>query len=113
MSAGVHLKEDLAMLAPDGRMAFLSGGAGKEPALPLQMLMARRIRITGALLRRLPIPRKIKIAHSLYRIVWPLLGTTVLPQIDVVYPLAQAGDAHRQIERNAHIGKIVLSVRDQ
>jgi hypothetical protein len=29
-----------------------------------------------------------------------------------VYPLAQAGDANRHIERNIDIDKIMLSVRD-
>lgn len=110
MSAGAHIKQDLAMLAPDGRMAFLSGGAGTDLAVPLRMLMARRIRITGALLRRLPIPRKIDIACNLFRTAWPLLGSAVVPPIDAVYPLAQAAEAHRHIERNAHIGKIMLSV---
>lgn len=112
MSAGAHIKDDLAMLAADGRMAFLSAGAGKELAVPLRMLMARRIRITGALLRRLPIPRKIAIAERLYRTVWPLLGSAVVPQIDTVYPLAEAAQAHRHIESSRHIGKIMLSVRD-
>jgi NADPH2:quinone reductase len=56
--------------------------------------------------------RKKNIAEQLRRIVWPLLGTAVVPQIEVVYPLAQAAEAHRHIERNAHIGKIMLSVRE-
>jgi NADPH2:quinone reductase len=96
MWAGAHIKDDLAMFANDGRMAFLSAGAGKELAVPLRMLMTLRIRITGALLRHLPILRNKAIA----------------PPIAIVYPLAQAADAHRHIERNAHIGNIPLSVRD-
>jgi NADPH:quinone reductase len=112
MSAGAHIKDDLAMLAADGRMAFLSAGAGKELAVPLRLLMARRIRITGALLRRLPVPRKIVIAKQLRRTIWPLLGTAVVPPINAVYPLAEAAEAHRHIESSRHIGKIMLSVRD-
>jgi NADPH:quinone reductase-like Zn-dependent oxidoreductase len=112
MSGGAHFKEDLAMLAPDGRLSFLSGGSGLEPAIPVSKLMARRIRITGAMMRRLPLPRKKLIAEALRRTVTPLLGTAVVPLIEVVYPLAQAADAHRHMERNAHIGKIMLSVRD-
>jgi len=41
-----------------------------------------------------------------------LLGNGVVPPVDAIYPLAQAAEAHRHIERNAHIGKIMLSVRD-
>jgi MFS family permease len=65
-----------------------------------------------ALLRRLPIPRKIVIAKQLRRTIWPLLGTAVVPPINAVYPLAEAAEAHRHIESSRHIGKIMLSVRD-
>lgn len=37
----------------------------------------------------------------------------VLPQIDAIYSLEQAADAHGHIERNTHIGKIMRSVADE
>lgn len=110
MSAGAHFKDDLAMLAADGRIAFLSAGAAKELSVPLRSLMAKRINVTGALLRPLPLARKGLIARELQAQIWPLLGQGISPSIDAVFALAQAADAHRRMEQNNHIGKIVLSV---
>ncbi|MCW1931058.1 zinc-binding dehydrogenase [Pararhodobacter zhoushanensis] len=51
VSAGAHLDQDLAMMAADGTIAHLSGGGGAAISLPLRDIMAKRIRITGSLLR--------------------------------------------------------------
>ncbi|MGM4886068.1 NAD(P)H-quinone oxidoreductase [Tardiphaga sp. 604_B6_N1_1] len=112
MSAGAHLQSDLRMLAPGGRISFLSAGGGKEISVPLRSLMAKRIHITGAFLRALPVAQKIAIASELREGVWPLLSR-VRPRIEGVYPLAQAEEAHRRMEANSHIGKIMLAVRDK
>ena len=109
-SAGAHIAQDLAALAPGGRIAFLSPGAGKELGVPLRALMARRASITGALLRSTPIEIKRRIADALQQRIWPLLGNAIKPRIDTVYPLSEAAAAHAHMERNIHIGKIILQV---
>jgi NADPH:quinone reductase-like Zn-dependent oxidoreductase len=111
MSGGAHIDQDLAMLATDGRLAFLSAGGGATPKLPLRALMASRIRLTGALLRVLPMDRKIAIADRLRDAAWPLLGKNVRPHIDCWFTLDQAVEAHRHLEQGRHIGKIMLSIR--
>lgn len=113
MSGGAHFRSDIRMLAGDGRISFLSAGGGKEIAVPLRDLMAKRIRITGAFLRPLPVLRKAEIASNLRTHAWPLLGSKVRPRIEAVFPLAQACEAHLRMEGNAHIGKIMLTVRDE
>ena len=110
MSAGAHVDADLAMIAAGGRISHLSAGGGKSLALPLRALMARRASVTGAFLRSTPLAIKTKIARELRATAWPLLGTHVLPSIEVTYPLANAADAHRHMERSTHIGKIILTV---
>ncbi len=110
MSAGAHLEDDLAMMAPDGRIAHLSGGDGARIAVPLQPLMARRISITGSLLRPLEVARKRAVAEALRREVWPLVGDAVRPHVAHVLPLSEAAEAHRIMERGGHIGKVILSV---
>ncbi|MFA6265893.1 MAG: NAD(P)H-quinone oxidoreductase [Pseudolabrys sp.] len=110
MSAGAHIDADIAMIAADGRIAHLSAGGGKTLQVPLRTLMARRVRITGAFLRATPVGLKVNAARQLRHAVWPLLGTSIKPHIDASYPLARAADAHRHLEANRHIGKIVLSV---
>src|SRR5208283_4422173 len=110
VSAGAHLAADLEMLAPDGRIGHLSAGGGKELSIPLRTLMAKRISVTGSLLRPLDLRRKAAVAERLLRDVWPLIGTAVRPAIAAAFPLAEAADAHRAMEKSDHIGKIVLTV---
>jgi putative PIG3 family NAD(P)H quinone oxidoreductase len=110
VSAGAHLAQDIRMMAPDGQIAHLSGGGGADLAIPLRDIMAKRIRITGSLLRPLPLDRKTAVAEDLRRDVLPLLGTRVRPAIAATFDLADAARAHAAMEENAHIGKIMLSV---
>ena len=110
VSAGAHLAADLEMLAPDGRIGHLSAGGGKDLSIPLRTLMAKRISVTGSLLRPLDLRRKTAVAERLLRDVWPLLGASVRPTIAASFPLAEAAEAHRAMERGEHIGKIVLTV---
>ena len=79
-------------------------------AIPLRTLMAKRISVTGSLLRPLDLPRKAAVAERLMRDVWPLIGTAVRPAIAATFPLSEASEAHRAMERNEHVGKILLEV---
>lgn len=109
-SAGAHLMDDLAVLAPGGRISHLSAGGGKRLEVPLRALMTRRASITGGLLRATPLTLKRRIAQALRERVLPLLGTAIRPVIDTSYPLAQAAAAHAHMEAGRHIGKIMLDV---
>ena len=111
VSAGAHLAADIAMLAVGGRIGHLSAGGGKELGIPLRTLMAKRISVTGSLLRPLELERKVAVAKTLMRDVWPLIGVAVRPTVAAIFPLAEAADAHHALERNDHIGKIILQVR--
>jgi NADPH:quinone reductase-like Zn-dependent oxidoreductase len=113
MSAGAHLAADLEMMAPDGRIAHLSAGGGGVLNVPLKALMAKRISITGSLLRPLALARKTEVAAMIERDVAPLLGGKVRPAIACEFPLEDAAAAHREMEKGSHIGKIVLRVATQ
>lgn len=110
MSAGAHVAVDLEMMAPGGRIAHLSGGGGKALTLPLRQVMAKQLWVTGSLLRPLAQSKKAVIAKQLRRDVWPLLGRSVRPMIAHRFPLAEAAAAHREMEKNSHIGKIMLTI---
>jgi NADPH:quinone reductase len=110
MSAGAHFEQDLEMMAPDGWIAHLSGGGGGTLEVPLRAIMAKRIKLTGSLLRPLAIARKAAVANKLRREVLPLMGHEVRPTIAATFDLAQANEAHREMEAGHHIGKIILRV---
>ncbi|MCW1931059.1 zinc-binding dehydrogenase [Pararhodobacter zhoushanensis] len=44
------------------------------------------------------------------RDLWPLLGTKVRPTIAATFDFRDAAAAHSEMERNNHIGKIMLTV---
>ena len=57
------------------------------------------------------VEEKASIARALEEKVWPLLAAgTVRPLIDRVFPLSEAAEAHRWMEKGEHVGKIVLTM---
>ena len=110
MSGGAHIESDIDVLTSGGRIVQLSGGSGKPLSIPLVKLMAKQAWVTGALLRPTPLARKAMIAQRLANEIWPKLGQAVRPVIAHTFPLEQAAQAHAEMERGQHIGKIILTV---
>jgi NADPH:quinone reductase-like Zn-dependent oxidoreductase len=110
MSAGAHIEQDMQILAPNGRISFLSPGKSAKLPVPLRLVMTKRIKLTGAMLRGYPLSGKIEIARQIQERVLPLIGSRVFPKIDSIFSLTEADRAHARMESNAHIGKIVLRV---
>lgn len=112
MSAGAHLAADLDMMAPGGHIAHLSAGGGAVLNLPLKPLMAKRLCVTGSLLRPLALHLKAKVAKQIRRDVMPLLGNPVRPVVASEFALADAAQAHRAMEQGGQIGKFALRIAD-
>jgi NADPH2:quinone reductase len=108
---GAYVAEDLACLAPRGRIVLVGMMAGSQVDLNLAILMHKRAEIRGTMLRSRPLEEKILAARAFERHVVPLLATGALkPIVDRVLPLAQAGDAHRLMQSNETFGKVVLEI---
>jgi NADPH:quinone reductase-like Zn-dependent oxidoreductase len=87
----------------------MGGGAA---SLNLGALMSKRASIHGTVLRARPVEEKIAVTRRFAAEVVPLFERgTLRPVIDSRFPLAQAADAHRHMEANANVGKILLDVR--
>ncbi len=111
MVGGDYLNRNIKSLAVEGRhvsIAFLQGNKAEVNFLPV---IVKRLVLTGSTLRPRPVEDKAAIAAALRAKVWPLLDAgRVAPSIFATFPLEQAADAHRLMERSAHIGKIVLAL---
>jgi NADPH2:quinone reductase len=110
-----YLARNLECLARDGRLVIIGlMGGEKAGEMSLRTLLQKRLTITGSTLRiRTPL-EKGAIAAALERDVWPLLEAgRIRPLVDLVLPLDEAADAHRQLEAGAITGKVVLSVAAQ
>ncbi len=111
---GDYVQRDLQALATDGRLLLIGFMGGTQSTVDWRTFIVRRQTITGTTLRASPVARKVEIAQSLREKVWPILDSgRIRPVIHRVFPLTEAGDAHRLMESSAHIGKIMLAVRPQ
>ena len=74
-------------------------------------VMLKRLTLTGSTLRPQSDDAKARMAASLRGRVWPLIsGGSIRPVVHATFPLADAAEAHRLMEANTHVGKIVLVV---
>jgi NADPH:quinone reductase len=104
-----NLPGDLRVLAPRGRIAVIGTMAGAEAGLDLRLLMQKRARIEGTVLRSRPLEEKIALARDFSARVLPLLSSgKVVPVLDRVLPVAEVAEAHRHLEENRSFGKVVL-----
>jgi NADPH:quinone reductase len=105
-----YLSENLASLAPQGRMIVLGLMGGVTAPMPLGVLLSQRITLIGSTLRHRPIEEKIALARSFERHLIPLFEAKRLrPVLDEVFPVDRVRAAHERMERNENVGKIVVA----
>lgn len=113
MVGAPYLKDNLKLLREDGRLVYIGALGGARAELNLGLVFVKRLTLTGSTLRNRSIEEKGRIARALQAQVWPLLEqNAVAPVIQVVLPLADAAEAHRRLEAEQAMGKIVLQVDD-
>ena len=108
---GEYIARELRALAAEGRLALVAALGGAKGELDVNVIMQKRLRISGSTLRPRPVAFKGAIAARLAEKVWPLIEAgKIRAVIYRRFPLEQAADAHRLMESSEHIGKIVLTV---
>jgi NADPH2:quinone reductase len=111
MVGGDYVPKELRCLAEDGRLVFIAFLRGPKTEMDINLVMRKRLTITGSTLRPRPVAFKGALAKSLREKIWPLIEAgRIKPEIYKTFPLAQAADAHRLMESSQHIGKIVLTL---
>lgn len=85
-------------------------GSGKAP-FPLGKLLPKRASVIGTVLRARPLEEKIAITRRFGAEVLPAFEAgRVAPVIDSRYPLERIAEAHRHMESNANVGKVLIDV---
>jgi NADPH:quinone reductase-like Zn-dependent oxidoreductase len=85
-------------------------GGGQTP-VNVGLLLVKRITWIGTTLRARPLEQKVTLCQRFTAEVLPLFESGVLrPVIDSRYRLEAVADAHRHMEANANVGKILLEV---
>ena len=109
---GEYVARNVAAASVEGRIALIATQGGHRAEVDLRPLLTKRLTITASTLRPQPVANKGRLAEALRRNVWPLFGVRQLkPMIYARFPLADAAGAHRLMESDVHIGKIVLLTR--
>jgi putative PIG3 family NAD(P)H quinone oxidoreductase len=118
-----YLSRNLEALAPDGHLVVIgsSGGAGSGgsgssgsaasgQALDLGLMMGKRANISATTLRGRPHEQKAAIVRAVRENVWPMVADgRIVPVIDTVISLRDAGRAHELLEAGHTVGKVVLA----
>jgi NADPH2:quinone reductase len=110
MVGGDYVPRELKCMAEEGRLVFIAYLRGAKTELSIDVVMRRRLTITGSTLRPRPVEFKASLARKLRERIWPLIEAgRIRPEIYKTFPLEQAAEAHRLMESSQHIGKIVLT----
>lgn len=119
--AGVHVildcvgasyfEKNLSLLQTQGRLVVIGLMGGAQAQVDLALLLRKRLRVIGSVLRSRSLQEKILITQAFRQKVMPQLENgSFQPVIDRVFPLAQAQQAHEYVEGNRNFGKVVLQV---
>ncbi|MEZ4656532.1 MAG: NAD(P)H-quinone oxidoreductase [Caldilineaceae bacterium] len=107
-----YLARNLDLLKLKGRLVHIATLSGARAEVNLGLLMGKRLRMIGSVLRSRALAEKVTIKENFMARFWPQVEQGVLkPIIDSVYPIAQANEAQARMAQNENIGKIVLQVR--
>ena len=111
MVGGDYFPKHLKLLAPKGRLIHIATTGGSQVTADLRAIMQKRLVVTGSTLRPRSVEEKTALRDQIEEHVWPLVeGGNVRPIVDSLFPLDQAGEAHKRMHSSAHIGKILLQI---
>ncbi len=110
---GAETNRNLAAVRPEGTIVQVGVMGGGRTDVNVGLLLVKRARWIGTTLRARPLEQKIAISRRFAAEVLPLFATGALvPVIDSRYPLAEVAAAHRAMEANANVGKLLVDVVD-
>ena len=106
-----YFAANLAVLARDGRLVLLSLLSGSVVEnIDISPILVKRIRIEGSTLRSRSPDYKRNLVRSFRERILPYFENgKIFPIIDSIYDWGDVADAHRHMEANKNIGKIVLT----
>lgn len=106
-----YLGRNIEALGKNGRLVVIGLQGGTKAEIDLNVLLRKRAAVVATSLRARPPEEKAAIVAAVREHVWPLVGDgRVKPVIHSRYPLAEAAEAHREMESSSHIGKILLTL---
>jgi putative PIG3 family NAD(P)H quinone oxidoreductase len=109
---GAEADRNLRVVRPKGTIVQVGLMGGGAVEVNLGLLLAKRVRWVGTVLRSRPLEEKAAISRRFADEVLPLFTAGALkPVIDRRFALDDVAAAHAHMEADANVGKILLDVR--
>jgi NADPH2:quinone reductase len=108
---GDETNRNLAAVKPQGSIVQVGLMGGGQTPVNLGLLLVKRVRWIGTTLRARPIEQKAALSQRFIAEMIPMFESGALrPVIDSRFALDDVVDAHRHMEANANVGKILLDL---
>ena len=108
---GDYLMRNVRSLRTGGTIVQVGVMGGGATTIELGALLPKRAHLVGTVLRARPLEEKAQASLRFEREVVPAIEAgAVRPVIDRRFPLDAIADAHRYLETNANIGKVVIDL---
>src|SRR5215470_10972200 len=106
-----YWQRNLQCLKVDGRLVLVGLMGGTKVEADLGLILRQRLHIIGLTMRSQSLQSKIAITQRFQERWLPLLAQGhIRPIIDTSFALAEAAAAHKYMEDNRNVGKIMLMV---
>ncbi|MCL6494255.1 MAG: NAD(P)H-quinone oxidoreductase [Ignavibacterium sp.] len=107
-----YFNDNVESLTRDGRLillATLSGGKVNE--FDVRQILTKRLKIIGSTLRSRPLDYQIKLTKEFKEFALDKIASgRIKPVIDKIYDWKDVVQAHKRMEENKNIGKIILRI---
>ena len=108
---GEEANRNLASVKPEGTIVQVGLMGGGQTPVNLGLLLVKRVHWVGTTLRARPIEQKAALCQRFIAEMLPLFESGALrPVVDSRFALDDVVAAHRHMEANANVGKILLDV---
>lgn len=106
---GSALSDNLAVLAPRGRLVLLGFLTGSRTTADLGPILRKRLEIVGSVMRARTLEERLPLVREFAERMLPLFRDgTLRPVLERSYAMSDLAEAHRTMETNETFGKIAL-----
>jgi len=108
---GDETDRNLTAVAMDGAVVQVGLMGGAKASVNVGLILSKRITWIGTTLRARPVERKLALSQRFIAEMIPLFDSGAMhPVIDSRYAFDDIADAHRHMEANANVGKILIDL---
>jgi len=112
---GPAFADNLAVLAPRGRLVLLGFLAGSRATADLGPILRKRLEVIGTVMRTRGLEERVPLVRAFAERILPLFdhriehASPLRPVLERSYPITELAEAHRALESNETFGKVVVT----